>query len=69
MPNTHYTRALGLTAGALLLVTGVASAGPVVRRANGANPAAIQPTIDQFRTDLGGVNNGATANPFPDGRR
>ena len=69
MLNSCYTRALGLTAGAFLVATGIASAGPVVRRANGANPAAIQPTIDQFRTDLGGNNNGGTASPFPDGRR
>ncbi|HTV02628.1 MAG TPA: hypothetical protein VMF13_18910, partial [Luteitalea sp.] len=62
------TRALGLTAGALLVATS-AAAGPVVRRANGANAAAIQPTVDQFKVDLGGANNGGTANPFPDGRR
>lgn len=67
--TTLFVRALGVTAGALLLVTGSANAGPVVRRASGATPAAIQPTVDQFRTDLGGSNNGGTANPFPDGRR
>ena len=41
MLNSCYTRALGLTAGAFLVATGIASAGQVVRRANGANPAAI----------------------------
>ena len=36
-------------------------AGQVVREASGANAAAIQAAVDQFRADLGGANNGNTA--------
>lgn len=43
-------------------------AAPVVRQAGGANPAAIQATVDQFRTDLGGANNGVGGS-FQSGRR
>lgn len=41
---------------------------PVGRRAAGATPADIQGAIDQFRTDLGGANNGI-GNTFTTGRR
>lgn len=41
----------------------------VVRSAAGADAAAIQATVDQFRTDLGGSNNGATIGSFETGRR
>ena len=44
------------------------SGAPVVRKAQGANAAAIQAAIDQFRADLGGVNNG-TGGFFTSGRR
>lgn len=44
-------------------------AAPVVRQGAGANPAAIQAVIDQFRADLGGVNNGGAPNSFTSGRR
>ena len=44
------------------------SAAPVVRQANGANAAAIQATVDQFRTDLGTLNPN-TASTFATGRR
>lgn len=40
----------------------------VVRVAAGANPAAIQAAVDQFRADLGGVNNSAGGS-FTSGRR
>ena len=40
----------------------------VGRRAAGATPADIQGAIDQFRTDLGGANNGI-GNTFTTGRR
>jgi uncharacterized delta-60 repeat protein len=46
-----------------------AVAGPVVRRASGADASAIQAAVDQFRGDLGGSNNGNAPTPFPDGRR
>src|SRR5215510_8978240 len=40
----------------------------VSRTAAGANPAAIQATVDQFRADLGGSNNGVGGS-FTSGRR
>lgn len=45
-----------------------AFAAPVVRNGAGANPAAIQSLVDQFRADLGGINNGNN-NSFATGRR
>lgn len=44
-----------------------ALAAPVLRRGHGANPAAVQAIVDQFRADLG-VNNGVGGS-FPSGRR
>jgi hypothetical protein len=41
---------------------------PVVRQVGGANAAAIQAMVDQFRTDLGGANNGV-GGCFVGGRR
>jgi hypothetical protein len=46
-----------------------AAAGPVVREAAGANAAAIQAAVDQFRADIGGGNNGTIAGSQPFGRR
>jgi hypothetical protein len=43
-------------------------AAPVVRNSAGANAAAIQPAVDQFKADLGGANNG-NGNSFTSGRR
>lgn len=54
---------------AACLVSIEASAGPVVREAAGANAAAIQAAVDQFRADLGGANNGNTAGSQLFGRR
>jgi hypothetical protein len=53
---------------ALLLFIGSGFAAPVVRIANGANAAAIQAAVDQFRADLGTLNpnNGQS---FTSGRR
>ena len=42
---------------------------PIVFQAAGPNAASIQSTVDQFRTALGGTNNGNTAGPLPTGRR
>ncbi len=39
-----------------LVLPGIAHAGPIVSSASGANPAAIQPTVDAFRATLGGLN-------------
>ena len=41
---------------------------PVTRTASGPNAAAIQATVDQFRADLGGANNGVGGS-FSTGRR
>ncbi len=40
-----------------------------VRTASGANPAAIQATVDQFRADIGGANNGVGVFSGVGGRR
>ena len=53
---------------AALGVAAPASAAPVLRVAAGANGAAIQSAVDQFRTDLGGGDNG-TGGAFLSGRR
>lgn len=50
-----------------IAVSSIAAA-PVVRQAGGANAAAIQAIVDQFRADLGGANNGV-GGTFPTGRR
>ncbi len=50
------------------LHSGALSAAPVVRQVGGANPAAIQTMVTQFRTDLGGANNGVGGS-FLTGRR
>lgn len=52
----------------LFILNGCCFAAPVVRAATGANAAAIQTTVDQFRSDLGGVNNGVGGS-FITGRR
>lgn len=61
---------LSFVASILLVAATVSTtiAAPVIRSAAGANPAAIQATVDAFRADLGGVNNGV-GNSFPTGRR
>ena len=45
------------------------SAAPVVRQGSGANAAAIQATVDIFRTDLGGGLNPNNGQSFGSGRR
>jgi hypothetical protein len=52
----------------LLALIDSVSAVPVFRTASGANAAAIQATVDQFRADLGGANNGVNGS-FTTGRR
>jgi hypothetical protein len=58
----------GLAAAVLALGAGAttAAAAPVVRQAAGAAVGDIQPTVDQFRNDLGALNAGA---PAASGRR
>lgn len=55
-------------AAAALSSTGAAFAAAQVRSASGANAAAIQTAVDQFRADLGGANNGVGGS-FQTGRR
>jgi hypothetical protein len=57
-----------LGAAAALGIAAPASAAPVLRVAAGANAAAIQSAVDQFRADLGGGDNG-TGGAFLGGRR
>jgi hypothetical protein len=54
----------------IFLVAGMGSvmASPVVRQGSGANAAGLQPTVDLFRSDLGGSNNGVGGS-FRAGRR
>jgi hypothetical protein len=52
----------------LLVFPSIARGGATVRSAAGASPASIQATVDQFRADLGGANNGA-GGTFATGRR
>ena len=75
-PIIQRTALLGLTLlGSLGLLTSTAPVthaappvAPVVRTVAGADTAAIQATVDAFRADLGGANNGV-GNSFPTGRR
>jgi hypothetical protein len=60
-----FTLAVMLT---LVGATAVNFAAPVVRTASGANAAAIQAAVDQFRNDLGPLNPNV-AMTFPTGRR
>ena len=57
-----------LSSFALFLLTISISAVPIVRQGSGVNAAALQATVDQFRADLGGTNNGVGGS-FASGRR
>ena len=67
--HTKTIRNLLLSSFALLVFINSISAAPVVRQAGGANAAAIQATVDQFRVDLGGVSNPNNGQSFTSGRR
>ena len=51
-----------------LLSPGMMFGAPVVRQGSGVNTAGLQAIVDQFRTDLGGANNGVGGS-FRTGRR
>jgi hypothetical protein len=51
-----------------VLVPCLAFGGAIVRQASGQSPASIASTVDQFRGDVGGTNNGV-GGAFPSGRR
>ena len=61
-------RNISLSIFAMLVFLSSISAAPVTRFATGANAAAIQATVDTFRADLGGTNNGVGGS-FKTGRR
>lgn len=61
-----------ITLNAVFLVAASAAsahAAPLVRGGAGADAAGIQAIVDQFRADMGGVNNGVGGGPFAGGRR
>src|SRR5215204_2684404 len=62
-----FIRLFWLSSIAFALVNSISGA-QVIRTAAGANAAAIQAAVDQFRADLGGVNNGVGGS-FVSGRR
>lgn len=64
----NFIRLFGLSSFAVLMFISAVSAAPVVRQGSGANAAALQAIVDQFRADLGGSNNGAGGS-FTSGRR
>ena len=53
----------------LLVFANLAGAQPVVFKAAGPTAASIQGSVDQFRTALGGANNGNAPGPLATGRR
>ena len=69
MKNINIIRNLFLSGIALLATATLTFAAPVVRQAGGANQAAIQATVDQFRVDLGGTLNPNNGQSFTNGRR
>lgn len=68
-PRWRFALALVLAvAGTVVMPMGGSGAAPLVRQGAGANPADIQAIVDQFRTDLGGLNSTVGAS-FRSGRR
>jgi hypothetical protein len=65
MKNTAFSFVL---VSCLLFAIITTNAAPVVRQGSGANTAALQAIVDQFRADLGGANNGV-GGTFATGRR
>ncbi|MCY7374478.1 MAG: VCBS repeat-containing protein [Pyrinomonadaceae bacterium] len=65
----NYIRFILLSSFALLVTVNSTFAAPVIRSAAGANAAAIQATVDQFRADLGGALNPNNGQSFTNGRR
>jgi len=53
----------------IAFITAAPADAQLIRTASGANPAAIQATVDQFRGDLGGALNPNTPGSQPAGRR
>lgn len=70
MRTIYFSRIITILAAflAVTILNLATSAAQVTRTASGANPAAIQTAVDQFRADLGGANNGVGGS-FTTGRR
>lgn len=64
----NFIRLFWLSGLALFVFINAVAAAPVVRQGSGANAAALQAIVDQFRADLGGANNGVGGS-FTSGRR
>ncbi len=64
----NFIRLFLFTSFAVLVFISAVSAAPVVRQGSGANTAALQAIVDQFRADMGGANNGVGGS-FTSGRR
>jgi hypothetical protein len=69
MKNINIIRNFILSGVALFFLATVTFAAPVVRQTSGANAAAIQAAVDQFRADLGGSLNPNNGQSFTTGRR
>ncbi len=67
MKQTTWAVAIALVGA--FLVGPIEASATVIFSAEGANIAAIQGTVDAYRTALGDPNNGSTAAPFASGRR
>ena len=65
----NYIRFFLLSSFALLVFINSISATPIIRTGSGANAAAIQSVVDQFRADLGGALNPNNGQSFTNGRR
>lgn len=63
------TRGLPVILGGLLILPISADAVPLIFSGSGANAAAIQGVVDNFRVALGDPNNGNTPGPLASGRR
>lgn len=62
-------KSLVITPIILVVASASAHAAPVLRSTSGADAASIQATVNAFRADLGGANNGVGGGPFFTGRR
>lgn len=67
--TTKAVRSLVLGIFVMLASVNIIFATPIIRTASGANAAAIQSAVDQFRADLGGTLNPNNGQTFTTGRR
>ena len=67
--TTGHHLAQALMAAWMMCVPQLVDAGTVERKGAGPDATAIQAIVDQFRLDLGAVDNGSATGPFASGRR